>query len=139
MPRGQGESDKWRRGGTCSRFSFFTRELSSIPQTNKSDTLIDTYMSNNDTTENTSDVDVPGNSLTSTERELIDDLILQNKTMDALIKGLEEDIQTFKNESSEANKAPDVVRFTMQLNIMKDKKARNLTEINEIIKKDKQE
>lgn len=96
-------------------------------------------MSNNDTTENTSDVDVPGNSLTSTERELIDDLILQNKTMDALIKGLEEDIQTFKNESSEANKAPDVVRFTMQLNIMKDKKARNLTEINEIIKKDKQE
>lgn len=96
-------------------------------------------MSIDDTTEDTSDVNAPEDSLTSTERELIDDLILQNKTMDALIKGLEEDIQTFKSESSEANTAPDVVRFTMQLNIMKDKKARNLTEINEIIKKDKQQ
>jgi hypothetical protein len=70
------------------------------------------------------------------DRELIDDLILQNKTMDALIKGLTGDIDIFKQDQ-ETWTPTDIVRLTMQLNIMKDKKARNLASINEIIKKHK--
>lgn len=70
------------------------------------------------------------------ERDFIEELILQNKTLDALIKGLNEDIETFKTAKEGAPSAADIVRFTMQLNIMKDKKARNLAEINKIIKED---
>ncbi len=68
-------------------------------------------------------------------RELIEDLILQNKTLDALIKGLEGDIKIFKDDTEGVWKPADIVRFTMQLNIMRDKKARNLAEINKLIKK----
>ncbi len=70
------------------------------------------------------------------DRELVDDLILQNKTLDALIKGLTGDIEIFKNDKHSKWTPADIVRFTMQLNIMHDKKKRNLTAINEIIKKD---
>jgi hypothetical protein len=76
-------------------------------------------------------------TLNTQEREVIDDLILQNRTLDALIKGLTEDIETFKTTTGEHSSAPDIVRFTMQLNIMRDKKTRNLSAINEIIKKNK--
>jgi hypothetical protein len=72
-----------------------------------------------------------------TERDHIEDLILQNKTLDALIKGLTEDITTFKNDTEAKWTPADIVRFTMQLNIMKDKKARNLAEINKLIKEHK--
>ena len=72
------------------------------------------------------------------DRELVEDLILQNKTMDALIKGLTGDIEIFKNDKQGVWTPTDIVRFTMQLNIMKDKKARNLASINEIIKKHKE-
>jgi hypothetical protein len=70
------------------------------------------------------------------DREHIEDLILQNKTLDALIKGLTGDIEIFKNDKEGKWTPADIVRFTMQLNIMKDKKARNLDAINKIIKKD---
>lgn len=72
----------------------------------------------------------------SLNRELVEDLILQNKTMEALIKGLTGDIEIFKNDDEGKWTPTDIVRFTMQLNIMRDKKARNLHAINEIIKKD---
>jgi hypothetical protein len=68
------------------------------------------------------------------EREVIDDLVLQNETMDALIKGLSGDIEFFKKEPGIYGGAPNIVRFTMQLNIMRDKKARNLSAINRIVK-----
>ena len=77
-------------------------------------------------------------TLGTQERELIDDLILQNKTLDALIKGLSQDIETFKTSNEERSSASDIVRFTMQLNIMKDKKVRNLAAINKIIKEHSQ-
>lgn len=91
-------------------------------------------MSVDNTTFHADNAETTDAPLNPTERELIDDLILQNKTLDALIKGLLDDIETFKKESAKNNTAPDVVRFTMQLNIMKDKKARNLAAINTIIK-----
>lgn len=72
--------------------------------------------------------------LDHTERDYVEDLILQNKTLDALIKGLTDDIETFKNDKEAKWTPADIVRFTMQLNIMKDKKARNLAEINKLIK-----
>ena len=72
------------------------------------------------------------------DRDLVEDLILQNKTMDALIKGLTGDIEIFKNDKGGMWTPTDIVRFTMQLNIMKDKKARNLASINGIIKKHKE-
>jgi hypothetical protein len=71
-------------------------------------------------------------------RETVEDLILQNKTLDALIKGLNEDLETFKHYNEGKGSPADAVRFTMQLNIMKDKKARNLAAINEIIKQHKE-
>lgn len=71
------------------------------------------------------------------EREAIDDLILQNQTMDALIKGLTGDIEIFKNDKEGKWTPADIVRFTMQLNIMRDKKSRNLAAINLIIKRQK--
>lgn len=69
------------------------------------------------------------------DRELVDDLILQNKTLEALIKGLTGDIEIFKSDKHSQWTPADIVRFTMQLNIMRDKKTRNLTAINEIVKK----
>ncbi len=69
------------------------------------------------------------------ERELVEDLILQNRTLDALIKGLTADIEIFKKDNEGKWTPADTVRFTMQLNIMKDKKMRNLASINEIVKK----
>ncbi len=95
-------------------------------------------MSINDTVQDERDLPTQEDSLTSTERELVEDLILQNKTMEALIKGLEEDIVTFKKINEGHDNAADIVRFTMQLNIMRDKKARNLVEINKIIKENKE-
>lgn len=71
-----------------------------------------------------------------TNRELVEDLILQNETLDALIKGLSADIETFKQDTEGEWTPADIVRFTMQLNIMKDKKTRNLASINKIIKND---
>lgn len=71
------------------------------------------------------------------EREAVEDLILQNKTLTALIKGLTGDIEIFKNDKNSQWKPADIVRFTMQLNIMRDKKVRNLSAINEIIKRNK--
>ncbi len=91
-------------------------------------------MSAEDTTPDDGQIETNDSSLNTTERELIDDLILQNKTLDALIKGLTNDIEIFKNDEEKKWTPADIVRFTMQLNIMKDKKARNLTAINNIIK-----
>ena len=71
---------------------------------------------------------------TKEERELVEDLILQNQTLDALIKGLSLDIEILQEKGREGADSADVARFTMQLNIMKDKKNRNLSSINEIIK-----
>lgn len=68
-------------------------------------------------------------------RAAVEDLILQNRTLDALIKGLTADIEIFKKDSEGKWTPADTVRFTMQLNIMRDKKMRNLASINEIVKK----
>ncbi len=68
-------------------------------------------------------------------KELVEELIFENKTINALQKGLEEDIETFKKANGGEGSAPDIVRFTMQLNILKDKERRNLAAINELIKK----
>lgn len=79
-----------------------------------------------------------GGGLDTQEREVIEDLILQNRTMDALIKGLSGDIEIFKKANGGNRSASDIVRFTMQLNIMRDKKVRNLAAINKIIKENKE-
>lgn len=76
-------------------------------------------------------------TLNDAGRETVEDLILQNKTLDALIKGLMADLETFKKYNEGKGSPQDTVRFTMQLNIMKDKKSRNLASINEIIKQHK--
>ena len=68
------------------------------------------------------------------ESSVIEDLVFENKTINALIKGLEEDIETFKKENEGKGNASDIVRFTMQLNILKSKEKRNLEAINELIK-----
>jgi hypothetical protein len=81
-----------------------------------------------DNTTRLQDEDIQEVPVDHTERDYIEDLILQNKTLDALIKGLTADIETFKTSNDGNPSAPDIVRFTMQLNIMKDKKARNLAE-----------
>lgn len=73
------------------------------------------------------------------QQELVEDLILQNQTLEALIKGLTGDIEIFKNDKEGKWTPTDIVRFTMQLNIMKDKKKRNLAAINEIVKQHKLE
>lgn len=78
-------------------------------------------------------------TLNDAGRETVEDLILQNKTLDALIKGLMADLETFKKYNEGAGSPQDTVRFTMQLNIMKDKKNRNLAAINEIIKQHKED
>lgn len=79
------------------------------------------------------------NSGFANERELVEDLILQNKTLDALIKGLSGDIEIFKKDKKSKWGPADIVRFTMQLNIMHDKKVRNLAAINKLIKNHKEE
>jgi hypothetical protein len=71
-------------------------------------------------------------------QEELDDLLLQNQTLDALIKGLTGDIEIFKNDTEGKWTPADIVRFTMQLNIMKSKKERNLESIGAIIKKQKE-
>lgn len=91
-------------------------------------------MSVDNTTPRPNDEDIHEAPVDHTERDYIEDLILQNKTLDALIKGLTADIETFKNDKEQRWSPADIVRFTMQLNIMKDKKVRNLAEINRIIK-----
>lgn len=68
------------------------------------------------------------------DREAVEELLLENKTINALIKGLEDDLETFKREK-EAWTPSDTVRFTMQLNILNEKKKRNLASINELVKK----
>jgi hypothetical protein len=78
-------------------------------------------------------------TLNDTGREMVEDLILQNKTLDALIKGLNADLETFKEYNEGKGSPSDTVRFTMQLNIMKDKKTRNLAAINALIKQHKEE
>jgi hypothetical protein len=74
-------------------------------------------------------------STNSVDEEIVKDLILQNKTMEALIKGLTSDIEICKIDNEGKWTPADIVRFTMQLNIMKDKKVRNLASINGIIKR----
>lgn len=69
------------------------------------------------------------------ESSVIEDLVFENKTIHALIKGLEEDIETFKGANDGKGSPQDIVRFTMQLNILKAKEKRNLEAINELIKK----
>lgn len=68
-------------------------------------------------------------------REAAEDLILQNQTLEALIKGLEGDIEIFKHDEEGKWTPADIVRFTMQLNIMKDKIARNSKAINDLVTK----
>jgi anti-sigma-K factor RskA len=68
------------------------------------------------------------------DREAVEELLLENKTINALIKGLEDDLETFKREK-EVWTPSDTVRFTMQLNILNEKKKRNLASINELVKK----
>ena len=75
----------------------------------------------------------------TTSRELVEELIFENETINALMKGLSDDIETFKNKKGEEGSAADIVRFTMQLNILKDKKARNLDAINQLVKKNASE
>lgn len=72
------------------------------------------------------------------DKELVDDLILQNQTINALIKGLEEDLETFKKAKEGEWTPQDTMRFTMQLNILHDKKKRNLNAINDIIRENKE-
>ncbi len=68
-------------------------------------------------------------------QEELDDLYLQNQTLDALIKGLTGDIEIFKKNEEGVWKPADIVRFTMQLNVMKEKKKRVLEMIQSISQK----
>jgi hypothetical protein len=66
--------------------------------------------------------------------ENVEDLVFENKNINALIKGVEEDLETLKREDIEkGGRAADIVRFTIELNILQDKKRRNLEAINQII------
>lgn len=66
-------------------------------------------------------------------QETVEDLVFENKNINALIKGVEEDIETLKGENADGSKASDIVRFTIELNILRDKRERNLAAINKII------
>jgi hypothetical protein len=68
-----------------------------------------------------------------TPLEKREELVLQNQTLEALIKGLEGDIEIFKNDNEGKWTPADIVRFTMQLNVMKDKIERNSKAINDLI------
>jgi anti-sigma-K factor RskA len=74
------------------------------------------------------------NPTNNQSNDTVEDLLEENKTINALIKGLEDDLETFKREKESWTPA-DTVRFTMQLNILNEKKKRNLTAINELVKK----
>lgn len=67
------------------------------------------------------------------QEETVEDLVFENKNINALIKGVEEDIETLKGENADGSKASDIVRFTIELNILRDKRERNLAAINKII------
>lgn len=69
------------------------------------------------------------------DQDQLEDLILQSKTLDALIKGLTGDIEIFKKNEEGTWKPADIVRFTVQLNVMKSKKQRVLEEIERRTKK----
>jgi hypothetical protein len=70
--------------------------------------------------------------------EKVEDLVFENKNINALIKGVEEDLEILKKEDIEkGGKSADIVRFTIELNILQDKKRRNLEAINDIIKNNK--
>jgi hypothetical protein len=74
-----------------------------------------------------------GNNEAMTLREAAEDIILQNQTLEALIKGLEGDIEIFKKDEEGKWTPADIVRFTMQLNIMRDKIQRNSEAINDLL------
>lgn len=66
-------------------------------------------------------------------QEKVEDLIFENKNINALIKGVEADLDTLQKENINKSRAGDIVRFTIELNILKDKRERNLKAINRII------
>ncbi len=69
-------------------------------------------------------------------QEKVEDLIFENKNINALIKGVEADLETLKKENEvTGGRSADIVRFTIELNILQDKKRRNLAAINQLIKK----
>ena len=70
-----------------------------------------------------------------TPEQKIEDLIFENKNINALIKGVEADLETLQKENINKSRAGDIVRFTIELNILHDKKKRNLEAINRIIAK----
>ncbi len=69
--------------------------------------------------------------------EKVQDLIFENKNINALIKGVETDLEILQKENVNKSRASDIVRFTIELNILKDKKDRNLRAINKIIESKK--
>ncbi len=73
------------------------------------------------------------NRAQSEQEETAEELIFENKNINALIKGVEGDIETLKGENADGSKASDIVRFTIELNILRDKRERNLKAINRII------
>ncbi len=71
-------------------------------------------------------------------QEKVEDLIFENKNINALIKGVEADLETLKKENEvTGGRSADIVRFTIELNILQDKKRRNLKAINTIIESKK--
>ncbi|MBP6888260.1 MAG: hypothetical protein KBC21_01010 [Candidatus Pacebacteria bacterium] len=68
--------------------------------------------------------------------EEAEELVFENKNINALIKGVETDLETLKKENeTTGGRSADIVRFTIELNILQDKKRRNLAAINQLIKK----
>ncbi len=71
-------------------------------------------------------------------QEKVEDLVFENKNINALIKGVEADLETLKKENEvTGGRSADIVRFTIELNILQDKKRRNLKAINTIIESKK--
>ena len=68
--------------------------------------------------------------------EDIQQLLLDNKTIEALTEGVERDIAILQKESTPESKSK-VVQLTVQLNVLKDKKSRNLAKINALVEKNK--
>lgn len=73
------------------------------------------------------------NEEAKTSHEIVEELVFENKNINALIKGVEDDIETLKNENTAGTKAADIVRFNIELNILRDKRERNLRAINRMI------
>jgi hypothetical protein len=69
--------------------------------------------------------------------EKVEELVFENKNINALIKGVEADLILLQQENINKGRAGDIVRFTIELNILKDKKDRNLKAINRIIESKK--